>query len=142
MFCNELKDQLDSARIPRTATHVHPVCAPGRDSAQPTLLVCPTVLGMERVNKCTSNKSCILNSVCSVKQNDLENKNRAADALLLKKKGADVTKSCYKRRASFKCTGTLKENSIKRFLNGMPKAHISTGTCWKPKALLKQCSKD
>ena len=87
---NNREDQLDSARKPRTATHVHPICAPGRDPAQPTLLVCPTVLGMERVNKCMSNKSCKSNSVCSVKKTILKTETKLS--MRFARKGADVTK--------------------------------------------------
>ena len=52
MLCNELKKQSPKSSTtprgsPRTASHFHPICATGRDLAQPAMFVGPTVLSME-----------------------------------------------------------------------------------------------
>ena len=52
------KIQLDPARIqPRTATHVHPICASGRDSPEPPSLMLPTTNCVKRADERTGSKS-------------------------------------------------------------------------------------
>ena len=91
MLCNELKKQSQRSSktprgSPRTASHVHPICASGRDSAQPAMFVRSTVLGMERVNQYTSNKGRISNSVSSMEERPFPASIRFA------RKGVDVIK--------------------------------------------------
>ena len=55
-------------------------------------------------------------------ENDLENRIPPADALYQRRSRRDQKLS--QRRASCECTGSLTENSVKRFLNGAKSAQI------------------
>ena len=110
------------ARLRADHRALHPTSTPsvpaGRDSAQPSMFVNPTVRGMERANQYPGNISCILKSV-----SPMDSVPSSIDALGQRRSRRD--QNCY--AASFK-TGTLTEYNVKRFLKGKPKAHKSTGT--------------